>query len=80
MLSARQMEIVEQLLSGATDRKIAEALGLSPRTISNTLHRLYDRTGVSSRAHLAALCVQGCLCERPNGHIRRRPASDRPGQ
>jgi hypothetical protein len=48
------------------------ALSLSPRTVSNTLHRVYDRIGVSSRARLAALYVKGLFAERPNGHARRQ--------
>lgn len=78
VLSPRQLEIVRHLGTGATDREIAETLGLSPRTISNTLHRLYDRTGVSSRTHLAMLHTQGALTERPTGRGPRRPATGRP--
>jgi len=80
MLSPRQMEIVQFLPKGATDREIAEALSLSTRTVSNTLHRLYDRIGVSSRARLAAMCAQGELRERPNGHPRRQASTGRPGR
>lgn len=59
VLSARQLAIVRQLSTGATDRDIAVALGLSPRTVSNTLSKIYDKLGVSSRAYLATLFVKG---------------------
>jgi DNA-binding CsgD family transcriptional regulator len=78
VLSPRQLEIVRHLGTGATDREIAEALRISVRTVGNTLHRLYDKTGVSSRTHLAMLHTQGALTERPNGRAPRRPATDRP--
>ena len=78
VLSPRQLEIVRHLGTGATDREIAVALRISVRTVGNTLHRLYDKTGVSSRTHLAMLHAQGALTERPNGRAPRRPATDRP--
>jgi len=71
LITRRQLEIVRFVADGATDREIALALSLSPRTVSNTLHRVYDRIGVSSRARLAALYVKGLFAERPNGHTRR---------
>ena len=74
LVTPRQMEIVQYLADGATDREIADTLSLSIRTVSNTLHRLYDRIGVSSRVRLAFMCKDGQLVERPNGHARRQPA------
>ena len=58
-VSARQFEIVRMVASGATDREVADALRVSPRTISNTLTRLYNKVGVSSRAYLAGLYARG---------------------
>jgi DNA-binding NarL/FixJ family response regulator len=77
MVTPRQMEIVQFLADGATDREIADTLSLSIRTVSNTLHRLYDRIGVSSRVRLAVMCRDGQIEERPNGHARRQPATRR---
>lgn len=62
-LSRKQFQVVEHLVSGATDKQIAEVLGLSPRTVSNTLRHVYDKTGVSSRTHLAGLFLRGLLTE-----------------
>lgn len=58
-VSARTMEICRQLLQGRTDAEIGQALGFSPRTVSNTLSKLYDKIGVSSRAHVAYLVSTG---------------------
>jgi DNA-binding CsgD family transcriptional regulator len=74
LITPRQLEIVRFVADGATDRQIAMALSLSPRTVSNTLHRVYDRIGVSSRARLAALYVKGVFAERTNGHARGQAA------
>ena len=73
VLSPRQYAIVRQLATGATDRDIGEALGLSPRTVSNTLSKLYDRLGVSSRAYLAGLYVKGQVRDgkKPAMRVRR---------
>ena len=62
-LSRKQFQVVEHLVSGATDKQIAEVLGVSPRTVSNTLRHVYDKTGVSSRTHLAGLFLRGLLTE-----------------
>lgn len=62
-LSSKQLRVVQRLVTGATDKQIAEALGLSPRTVSNTLAHVYNRTGVSSRAHLTGLLLRGLLVE-----------------
>jgi len=51
VLSARQLAIVRQLSTGATDRDIAVALGLSPRTVSNTLSTI---TSILSDHHRKA--------------------------
>jgi DNA-binding CsgD family transcriptional regulator len=65
------MTIVRHLSSGATDRDIAERLGLSPRTISNTLSKLYDRLGVSSRAYVASLYLKGKIAGSRTRRSRR---------
>jgi len=62
-LSRKQFEVVQHLASGATDKEIAGVLGLSPRTVSNTLSHVYNKTGVSSRAHLVGLFSRGLLIE-----------------
>lgn len=62
LLKAREVEVVEQLLEGLTNRQIAQQLGLSPRTIEVHLSRIYRKTGVPSRSALIA----GILRQRPH--------------
>jgi DNA-binding CsgD family transcriptional regulator len=71
LVTPRQLEIIKYVADGATDRHIAVTLSLSTRTVSNTLHRLYDRIGASSRARLASLYAQGQVRTRPTSSARR---------
>jgi len=52
LLSKREMEVVQSLAEGLTNREIAERLGLSQHTIKNYLFRVFDKLGVSSRLEL----------------------------
>jgi predicted ATPase/DNA-binding CsgD family transcriptional regulator len=57
-LSARELQVVRLVASGQTDREIAEALFLSPRTINTHTARIYAKLGVGSRAEAAAWAVR----------------------
>ena len=46
----RQAEIVSLIASGHSDKQIAVALGVSPRTVRTQLERLYLVNGLHSRA------------------------------
>lgn len=51
-LSKREMEVVNTVAEGLTNREIAKRLGLSQHTIKNYLFRVFDKLGVSSRVEL----------------------------
>jgi DNA-binding NarL/FixJ family response regulator len=52
-LTPRQWQIVRILGSGATNREIAERLGLREQTIKNQLSLIYGKLGVRNRLELA---------------------------
>jgi DNA-binding NarL/FixJ family response regulator len=52
LLSKREMEIVQSLSEGLTNREIAQRLGLSQHTIKNYLFRVFEKTGASNRIEL----------------------------
>lgn len=53
-LTRREREIVDAILEGCSNRRIAERLGTSEQTVKNQLSALYLKLGVSSRLELAA--------------------------
>lgn len=53
-LPQRHQRVLDGLLSGASERNIATALGLSPRTIHKYVEQVYRAFEVSSRAELMA--------------------------
>jgi DNA-binding CsgD family transcriptional regulator len=53
--TAREREVAEALLQGATRRQIARRAGASEHTVGDHLRSLYRKAGVSGRAELAAL-------------------------
>jgi DNA-binding NarL/FixJ family response regulator len=53
MLSGRELEIVERVALGCTNRQIAEQLFLSPKTVEGHLTSAFTKLGVSSRAEVA---------------------------
>jgi NarL family two-component system response regulator LiaR len=52
LLTTREAEIFNMVKSGLSNREIAERLSLSPRTVENILHCIYDKTGIPSRVDL----------------------------
>jgi DNA-binding CsgD family transcriptional regulator len=53
-LSATEAEIVELVVAGRSNKEVAQALHLSPKTIEWNLSKIYGRLGVRSRTELAA--------------------------
>jgi two-component system, NarL family, nitrate/nitrite response regulator NarL len=57
LLSKRELEVVQCLVQGLTNREIAERIGLSQHTVKNYLFRIFDKLGVSSRVELLFLAL-----------------------
>ncbi|GER22693.1 hypothetical protein NCCP1664_11900 [Zafaria cholistanensis] len=52
-LTGRQRDIAQLVAAGSSNREIADALGLSVRTVESHLYQIYARLGVSRRGELA---------------------------
>jgi DNA-binding CsgD family transcriptional regulator len=57
-LSPREREVLRHLVDGKTDREIAEALFISPRTVMRHVASILAKLGVSSRTAAAARAVR----------------------
>jgi two-component system nitrate/nitrite response regulator NarL len=55
MLTARQAEIVRLAAQGASNKEIAQALGIAPHTVKNHLAQIFEKLGASNRAQAVAL-------------------------
>ncbi|MFF3501658.1 AAA family ATPase [Streptomyces sp. NPDC003247] len=60
-LTPREREIAALVAAGLTTPAIAARLFLSPRTVESHLSRIYRKTGVTTRAALAALQTRSTL-------------------
>lgn len=57
-LSAREIEVLRELVHGARNHDIAANLGISERTVKAHLGSVYQKLGVGSRAAAVATAVQ----------------------
>lgn len=65
-LSEAQRRVLDLLLSGRSEKKVAAKLDLSPHTVHNHIKEIYRRFEVSSRAELLALFVS-------DSKLRKKP-------
>jgi len=76
-LSPRELEVLTRAAMGQTNRAIAHALYLSPRTVHSHMEHLLRKTGCASRAEATALAVRdGVLrpaCEDIEFFVERLP-------
>lgn len=49
-LTARELEVLMLLARGASNRHIARALGIAPKTVGNHVERIYVKAGVTTRS------------------------------
>jgi len=56
-LTARELEVVESIVSGFTNREIAGKYSISEQTVKHHLRNIFDKVGVSSRLELALFAI-----------------------
>ena len=59
LLTTAERQVADRVADGLTSRQIAEQLFVSPRTVDAHLSHIYRKLGISTRARLAALVVDG---------------------
>lgn len=60
-LTDREREVLYLLATGQTDRKIAESLTISPRTVNRHMCNIFGKLEVPSRAAAAAKSMSSGL-------------------
>lgn len=57
-LSVREMQILEALAEGRSNKMIARAMDLSEETVKSHLRRIYEKLGAADRAHAVAIALR----------------------
>ncbi len=57
-LTPRELEVLAVLVAGQSNRKIAESLVLSERTVARHIANIYEKTGVHGRAEITAYALR----------------------
>ncbi len=60
-LTGQELQVCQAVAAGATNREVAAALFLSPKTVEHHLTRVYAKLGVRSRSQLSKLAHEGGL-------------------
>jgi len=60
-LSEREQAVLEGILGGLTNRKIADRMGASEATVKATLQHLFQKTGVRTRSQLVRIILAESL-------------------
>ncbi len=57
-LTARERAVLDQVRTGASNKQIARALGMAPRTVQKHLEHIYRKLGVGNRTAAARAAAQ----------------------
>jgi DNA-binding NarL/FixJ family response regulator len=60
-LTRRQLQIIQLLKTGASNKEIARALGISDGTVKVHLHAIYEKLEVTGRSKLVVLLAAKLL-------------------
>jgi len=67
-LTVREMEVIQLLAEGLSNKEIARLLFISPRTVNFHLDNIYSKLGVSSRTEAAIYALRHGWVRRPATH------------
>ncbi|MDN5939279.1 MAG: response regulator transcription factor [Salinisphaera sp.] len=62
-LTVREMQILEALAEGQSNKQIARTLELAEETVKSHLKKVYEKLGASDRAHAVAIALRQELIE-----------------
>jgi DNA-binding NarL/FixJ family response regulator len=64
-LSPRQLEIIEMIVSGSSNKDAARKFSISERTVKYHLSNIFDKLGISKRLELAVFAFNHDLIRKP---------------
>jgi DNA-binding NarL/FixJ family response regulator len=62
-LSAREVEVLRLIATGASNRLMAQELGISTATVAHHVQHIYTKIGVSTRAGATLFAMQQALLD-----------------
>ena len=68
-LSSREMDVLECIIEGATNKEIADRLTISENTVKVHLRRIYTKLGVSTRTEATTVAIQQGLVSVPGVEV-----------
>lgn len=68
-LSAREMQVLDEVAQGRSNREVASALHISENTVKNHVRRIMEKLGASSRTEAVALAARNGLVVLGQGVI-----------
>jgi DNA-binding CsgD family transcriptional regulator len=68
-LTAREQQVTQLVLRGATTAQIASRLAISPHTVSDHLKAIFDKTDARTRGELSATLFFGEHLTRIEAHV-----------
>lgn len=60
-LSQRELQVLRSVFEGLTNKEIADKIGASQSSVKATLQRLFEKTGVRTRAQLVRIAIERSL-------------------
>ena len=70
VLSPREVEVLHAISVGSTTRRVAEIMGISPKTVENHKQHIFAKLGVQNQAHAVAVATrQGLLPAAPSPQL-----------
>jgi signal transduction histidine kinase/DNA-binding CsgD family transcriptional regulator len=67
-LTSRELEVLQLLVKGLSNKQMARALAITPRTVNFHLDNIYSKLGVSSRTEAVIVAVRQGILELKGGN------------
>ena len=74
-LTPREMDVIQLLAEGLSNKEIARLLFISPRTVNFHLDNIYSKLGVSSRTEAAIYALRHGWVRRPTSQAQQTSQS-----